>query len=87
MFDHNKCPQDTDCYCPHYKEECNSAKSDGVMCVHIKASMQATLTMTAMRAMVRNTTQESIVAEAIKERLESMGIAEQLKKMPWQHGQ
>ncbi len=82
MFDYKKCPQDTDLYCPHYKDACDAAKEAGIRCVHIEASMQAMLAVTAMRAMVRNSVQEPIVTEAIKRRLESMGIITEWKKIP-----
>lgn len=81
MFSYNRCPQDTDCYCPHRKDDCDAAKRDRVRCVHVEALMQATLALGAMRAIVSNTPQEHLVAAAIKEGLQSMGIAAELQNM------
>jgi len=67
MLDHDKCPQDTDLYCPHYSDKCDVAKKNRIRCVHI----EATLAITAMSAMVRNTFQEHVVTAGIKKRLKS----------------
>ena len=83
MPNYDKCHQATRYYCPHcknYRADCDAAKKDLVMCVHIAALARSTLALSGVRALAKALNRDVLVEEAIKTALQEIELAGGLKK-------